>query len=69
MADQQVVLGHVEYAPDYKSAKSDWAGKPHVIDVQRLQRIAELARPVLQWDRDKAEAWLPGLYDVLKALE
>jgi len=34
-----------------------------------LQRVADLARPILEWDRDKAEKWLPGLYDALKELE
>jgi len=38
-------------------------------EIARKDRVVELARSVLQWDRDKAEAWLPGLYDALKALD
>ncbi len=74
----QIVPGHVGYAPDYKSGKmvDENAKDAKVVVVhdafsreKRLRRVVELARPVLQWDRDKAEAWLPGLYDALKALE
>jgi hypothetical protein len=37
--------------------------------VRLLDGIVKCAAPVLTWDRAKAEAWLPGLYDALTALK
>jgi len=69
----QVIPGHVGYAPDYKSDKpNDFlvvGTKDAITREKLLRRVAERAKPVLKWDREKAEAWLPGLYDALKALE
>ena len=36
--------------------------------LQLLNDIVDKASPVLTWDREKAEHWLPGLWDALDAL-
>lgn len=71
MSEQRVIPGHVGYAPDYKSTTptSSPLNEHAIRQVEKLHLVAERAKPVLQWDREKAEAWLPGLYDALKSLE
>lgn len=40
-----------------------------VARVALLDEIVKRAAPVLTWDKVKADAWLPGLYDALTALK
>jgi hypothetical protein len=40
-----------------------------VARVTLLDEIVRRASPVLAWDKEKADAWLPGLWDALNALK
>jgi len=37
--------------------------------VELLDEIVRCASPALSWDKEKSDAWLPGLWDALAALK
>lgn len=44
----------------------------NLIALRRIELIDEIVRcaaPVLAWDKEKADVWLPGLHDALAALK
>jgi len=50
-------------------SSSDLRAREALKRIKLLYGVLDKATPVLEWDTEKAEAWLPGLQDALRAVQ